>query len=174
MITIGPDEINHARNDEPVLYRCYSNTAGLLYLGKSIRLKGRLYKHRQFAPWWRHVDYITVELQPELDLALAERLAISAENPQFNIMRPINHARCINYGGRKAVPLWSDANRFGLVVPKEPLPPEDDLLERQLFPCSRCGSQALNLRPDPDTIVCEFCAHEWPFEQWIDLISGTA
>lgn len=69
------------------LYRIYSADA-LLYVGVTVNPEGRMSKHRM-RPWWPQVT--EVKLQPGAsreDALAAERQAIIAENPAYNIARP--------------------------------------------------------------------------------------
>lgn len=68
------------------LYRMWDAAGTLLYVGITGNPIERWRKHAQKKPWWRRVHQITCELFPKEHLALdAERAAIRAERPEFNI-----------------------------------------------------------------------------------------
>ena len=68
------------------LYRIWDAAGALLYIGITGNPVERWRKHAQKKSWWRRVDLITCELFPMEYLALdAERAAIRAERPEFNI-----------------------------------------------------------------------------------------
>lgn len=68
------------------LYRTWDAAGMLLYIGITGDPIERWRKHARKKPWWRRVDRITCELFPKEHLALdAERSAIRAERPKFNI-----------------------------------------------------------------------------------------
>lgn len=68
------------------LYRTWDAAGALLYVGITGNPIERWRKHAQKTPWWSCVDLITCELYPKEYLALdAERAAIRAERPAFNI-----------------------------------------------------------------------------------------
>lgn len=70
------------------VYRAYSESGELLYVGLSMNLEGRLSKHRSSA-WWPEVGEITVEWFDGREPAkAAERRAITEESPRYNISRP--------------------------------------------------------------------------------------
>lgn len=69
-----------------VLYRFYDEAGALLYVGISVDFPHRAAKHRR-KPWWRQRARTT--LQPFATreaAAAAERLAITAEHPRYNII----------------------------------------------------------------------------------------
>lgn len=68
------------------LYRIYDANDGLLYIGASGHLGPRLNNHRLHKPWWPEVDRIlAVMVGPEHEALAAERAAIRAEMPRYNV-----------------------------------------------------------------------------------------
>lgn len=72
-----------------VLYRFYSKTGQLLYVGITMNVEQRFQAHRHTKAWWDTVVGITLEHYPNREeLAAAERRAIEVERPLHNIARP--------------------------------------------------------------------------------------
>jgi predicted GIY-YIG superfamily endonuclease len=70
-----------------VLYRFYSATGQLLYVGITMNPPQRFKAHRDSKDWWSEVSGITVEnYSSREDLANAERRAIQVEHPLRNIV----------------------------------------------------------------------------------------
>lgn len=68
------------------LYRHYSAENELLYIGVSSRIPQRNREHEKLSPWWYEIARIEIEPFPDRKSLLeAERLAIQAEQPRFNI-----------------------------------------------------------------------------------------
>lgn len=69
----------------PCVYRCFSATGDLLYIGSAgARLK-RFKSHRSQTEWWPEAVDIQVEWFPTIfEARRAEWLAILAENPRYN------------------------------------------------------------------------------------------
>lgn len=69
------------------LYRLHSG-ADLIYVGVSSNPKSRFVIHRR-KPWWRNVDRVQFQWFPSRAAAFAaERVAIIADRPRYNIARP--------------------------------------------------------------------------------------
>lgn len=96
------------------LYRHFSTTGELLYVGVSISVMERTNQHALFSPWFGLVTNIAVEhFQDRPSMMAAEALAIVNERPTHNI----SHSAT-----RKVV-------RFsGIPVLEEPLSPDDNLI----------------------------------------------
>lgn len=89
--TTGPRCTDRSPKTESthVLYRFYSSTGQLLYVGITHNPSGRFQKHQQLKDWWHEVAGIALETYLTREDALAaERRAIEVENPQYNIQRP--------------------------------------------------------------------------------------
>ena len=72
-----------------VLYRFYSDTGQLLYVGITMNVTQRFHAHKHTKDWWDQVVGITLQHYPNReDLAAAERRAIEVERPLHNIVRP--------------------------------------------------------------------------------------
>lgn len=73
--------------DRPqVLYRMYDQAGALLYVGITVHLGGRFDHHRRTKPWW--TDVVRIEMQHFPNRAAveeAERLAVAAEGPRYNV-----------------------------------------------------------------------------------------
>lgn len=70
-----------------VLYRFYSATGQLLYVGITVNPPARWKKHRESKEWWCEVVGITLETYPNRGaLQDAERRAIRVERPLHNIV----------------------------------------------------------------------------------------
>jgi predicted GIY-YIG superfamily endonuclease len=71
------------------LYRFYSDTGQLLYIGITNNPGHRFSQHQTSKPWWHEVAGISVERYNTRAAALAaERRAISVERPKYNKQRP--------------------------------------------------------------------------------------
>lgn len=69
-----------------VLYRFYSATDELLYIGITNRPPDRFKCHQDSKEWWATVSRIEIEnYSSREELAAAERKAIRSENPKFNV-----------------------------------------------------------------------------------------
>lgn len=69
------------------LYRFYSATDDLLYVGVTLDPGSRWNSHRKEKPWWHEVSRVTVEAHPSRQAVLeAERQAILAEKPRYNVV----------------------------------------------------------------------------------------
>jgi hypothetical protein len=69
-----------------VLYRFFDGEGRLLYVGMTINPGRRMDRHRTAKEWWTEVVEIRMEQFPDLDtLRVAERAAIVAEKPRYNI-----------------------------------------------------------------------------------------
>lgn len=69
-----------------VLYRMYDRGGALLYIGITCDPHSRFRTHSVEKDWWRDVDTIRVEnFSDRESLAQAERQAILAELPRYNI-----------------------------------------------------------------------------------------
>lgn len=70
-----------------VLYRFYSATGQLLYIGVTNSPPARFSGHRQNKDWWNEVVGISIEnYDSRQELLLAERRAIRIERPQYNVV----------------------------------------------------------------------------------------
>lgn len=68
------------------LYRCFSADSRLLYVGCSPSPLMRLKQHEKLQPWATEIKSVTVEWFPDRNVAMeAEKLAISAELPEWNV-----------------------------------------------------------------------------------------
>lgn len=73
------------------LYRFFGPTGDLLYVGITMDPASRWHQHRLDKPWWSLISTITVETHPTRKAVLdAERAAIQAERPRFNVTHGAN------------------------------------------------------------------------------------
>lgn len=74
--------------DRPhVLYRMFTKTRELLYVGISVDVGMRFGQHADDKPWWAEVNSIELEHHDSRAAALAaERTAIIAERPVHNVV----------------------------------------------------------------------------------------
>ena len=80
------NETKHV-DETHILYRFYGDGGLLLYVGVTVDPGARLTAHSQDKPWWQRVSNITLQNFPsEMDLLRAEREAIKAEDPLYNIV----------------------------------------------------------------------------------------
>lgn len=71
-----------------VLYRFYSATGQLLYVGITMNPAQRFQSHRGTKDWWSDVVGITLEhYENRADLAESEKRAIQVEHPLHNVVR---------------------------------------------------------------------------------------
>lgn len=74
-----------------VVYRFFDAQGALLYVGVSENVKQRWVVHGSTKPWWPEVAEKTTEVFPSRDEALeAERAAIVAEKPKYNIVHAMS------------------------------------------------------------------------------------
>lgn len=75
------------RANTNTLYRFYSSTGQLLYIGITMNPPARFKSHEGSKDWWSTVSGITVESYGDRTmLAAAERRAIQVEKPKYNIV----------------------------------------------------------------------------------------
>lgn len=68
------------------LYRHFSTSGELLYVGVSLAAVNRLAQHRHHSHWYTQIARVEIESFATRELALeAETAAIRKENPKFNI-----------------------------------------------------------------------------------------
>lgn len=71
-----------------VLYRHFDAEGTLLYVGISIQPAARIYQHDRTSHWFDRVRRIELEhFQTIAEAAAAERTAIQAENPRYNVRK---------------------------------------------------------------------------------------
>lgn len=71
---------------QQALYRFWDVDDTLLYIGISLDPGKRWKQHREDKPWWSDVAKVTVETYPSRSAAMdAERAAIAAERPRYNV-----------------------------------------------------------------------------------------
>lgn len=151
------------------LYRLYSSTDALLYIGITDSISRRLAQHRADKPWWGEVVTIKVERFPTReDLTRAELDAIARERPKYNIansfkpetIRPRQQAR-LAWG--------NDANRFDTVEDDDELCRADGPIQQRVWGfCPGCRAEALcryvdnRWKPIDDLARCLLCGGHWP------------
>ena len=70
-----------------VLYRFFNSSDQLLYIGITMNPPSRFRAHASNKSWWSEVSRITVsQFESRTQLAKAERDAIKAEKPKYNVM----------------------------------------------------------------------------------------
>lgn len=70
------------------VYRCYDSQRKLLYVGMSMNPDLRFTNHRRRAAWWHRVDHsrtYVIWYRSRTEAQRAERVAIDAEKPEWNI-----------------------------------------------------------------------------------------
>lgn len=88
--------------DSTVLYRLYGGE-GLLYIGIAHKVATRLVQHSQSKPWFDEVTSIFVErYRTRAEATEAERLAIIAEQPKFNVVHNGTNPRREKVAGQPA------------------------------------------------------------------------
>lgn len=76
------------------LYRFFGHDDSLLYIGITMSPSQRWAKHADGKPWWTDVGRIIVEQHPNREAVLAaERAAIVAERPRYNVVHNRGTAR---------------------------------------------------------------------------------
>lgn len=71
------------------VYRHFDSAGALLYVGVSLSTIQRLGQHADHSAWFKSIARVEIQHFETRELALkAERDAIIAENPKYNIMRP--------------------------------------------------------------------------------------
>jgi hypothetical protein len=87
----------------PVLYRYWSASGGLLYVGITEHFWSRLRSHRVQAPWWPAVAWVTVTAgTSRAQVVWAESVAIYVERPLWNrevfrAPRPMHPAQWVRW-----------------------------------------------------------------------------
>lgn len=75
------------------LYRFYDHAGVLLYIGITANVGSRFKQHGREKPWWADVHSITLEHYDSREAVLeAERAAIVAEQPRYNVVYNRGHA----------------------------------------------------------------------------------
>lgn len=70
------------------LYRVFVADV-LAYVGVSSDPQARFATHRRRKPWWKSTTHVELQWHPSrADAFAAERAAIAAESPRYNISRP--------------------------------------------------------------------------------------
>jgi hypothetical protein len=68
------------------LYRHFDDSNKLMYVGISLNTFSRLSQHKDHSHWFRNINRVTIEhFKTREEAMAAERTAIRAENPMFNI-----------------------------------------------------------------------------------------
>src|SRR5262245_40711005 len=81
-----PSDTHSQPGSEYVLYRWWSSDGCLLYVGQSVRLWSRVSQRRHGSRFFMEAAAMTLERLPtRAALDEAERLAIQAEHPVYNI-----------------------------------------------------------------------------------------
>lgn len=76
------------------LYRLYSDEGVLLYIGTAKNPLRRWLEHADSKEWWDEVHTFRTEWHPSLEHArAAERSAIHAERPRYNVVHSIDRSR---------------------------------------------------------------------------------
>lgn len=79
------------------VYRLFNSAGEILYIGCSCKPESRWKAHRTLKTWWPEVASNTVDWYDALQEAeAAERSAILAERPKYNIVYTPLHARICN------------------------------------------------------------------------------
>lgn len=79
-----------------ILYRFFNERGRLLYVGITNSIPGRFTAHRNTKGWWSEVDNCKIEFWPSRpDLEEAERAAIAAEDPRYNIAGSLRALRLV-------------------------------------------------------------------------------
>lgn len=84
---LNEDEYYLDNRKDFVLYRFFDRYGNLLYIGQSISIAQRIGSHRHDKKWWKEVVGITLErgFINQIDVTQAERDAIIAESPRYNV-----------------------------------------------------------------------------------------
>lgn len=70
-----------------ILYRFSDQFCRLLYVGRTVNIRGRLRCHEESKEWWPQVVDIHLErFDSAEELDAAEREAIATEHPRYNVM----------------------------------------------------------------------------------------
>lgn len=86
MSVSGANRDTAAPEKHHILYRFYTAEDDLLYVGITCNPAGRFREHRGSKDWWYLVSRIELEhLDSRIALMAAERRAVAAENPIFNV-----------------------------------------------------------------------------------------
>lgn len=69
------------------MYRLFSDTRELLYVGSTTDLRTRIDAHGRDQSWWAEVADCSVEFHPTADaMDVAEQTAIRDEHPRYNVV----------------------------------------------------------------------------------------
>lgn len=69
----------------PVVYRCWSTTGELLYIGSTGDFGTRAYQHRCRSPWWPQTKRVTFDEHPTLNGARAAEAEAIATEHRWNV-----------------------------------------------------------------------------------------
>lgn len=124
------------------LYRFFDSKGRLLYVGVSKSPLVRLGQHRSEKPWWSQIETTRMEHFPSKEEAYkAETVAISVENPIFNISgrKPVRRKR-----SSRTQKTYSSVHKFVCVIcEEESLCEKKNLKHGDGVMCAECGKQSL-------------------------------
>lgn len=160
------------RANTHALYRFYSRTGQLLYVGITNDPSKRFKEHGLDKPWWSRVAEIKIErFSSRAELAAAEIRAIETEHPRYNRAHSAGLAEELHVRSHTS-PLWPDANRFGNEPPREhPDAPQAPRRVGVGWPCTKCSSYRVyraaddRWKPTGD-VCCPDCNSQWTPEEW--------
>lgn len=167
------------RANTHALYRFYSASGELLYVGITNDPDRRFSRHGSEKPWWCRVADIKIErFASREELAQAEVRAIETEHPRYNRA----HAAGIAEELRPAVrghAMWPDASRFGNEPPHHhPDQPQPKPKLAMPLPCPGCCSYRVyqdaddRWKPIADTTRCNDCGATWTDTEWRQATLG--
>lgn len=162
------------RANTHVLYRFYTESGELLYVGITNDPQRRFSDHGAEKPWWRRVAQIKIErFRTRRELAGAEIKAIETERPRYNRAYSAGAAQEIRIHRNRGTSLCPDANRFGNEPPRHhPDEPQEPRRLQRRLPCPDCG-QLFSVVQDADEkwqpigdIYCKDCGGRWTEQEW--------
>ncbi|OBS01887.1 hypothetical protein A9W98_18060 [Mycobacterium gordonae] len=162
------------RGNTHVLYRFYSQTGQLLYVGITNDPHQRFAAHGIEKPWWPRVADIKIErLNSREELAAAELEAIRTENPRYNKAHASGTFEEVHVRRVRGRSICSDANRFGTSPPtRHPDEPQTPRRLRLALYCPKCYGSTVtraadeNWKPIADTARCDRCGETWTDREW--------
>ena len=112
------DLVTRSVEETHILYRFYDDEERLLYIGVTVDPGKRMSAHCHGKSWWQSVHNITMQnFSSSSDLMCAEREAIKAEDPIYNVV----HSR----RKRRRRSQWGAQDLVPPAPPTAPLTPQE-------------------------------------------------
>lgn len=137
-MTMTQKDAHRIQDEQTALYRLYSASDKLLYVGISKHPKWRMKEHAQGKWWWWQVHRGTIEyFEDRASAAEAELAAIRTEAPIYNLSGA-NLAQAQTHHGLWCPKCWQQG-RSTAVEPWDDMPDPASLTWLAAYACRICG-----------------------------------